>query len=152
MENYLHLLLEEIESHSSQEDTTIPNISKSGTYWHLDHALKVIIKVNETMSISDPATYQPKFNFLKSMILLTGKIPRGKAKAPKHVLPPEQVSKTDLLQQLEQAKDLVSQLHTLDADCYFNHPMFGHLNVKKAIKFLGIHTEHHLKIVRDISR
>lgn len=151
MEGHLNLLLEKIELHSYQENTQVPTISKSGTYWHLDHALKVIIKVTETMLSSDPTAYQPKFHFLKSMILLTGKIPRGKAKAPKHVLPPEQVTKNDLLQQLHRAKDLVGQLHTLDADCYFNHPMFGHLNVKKAIQFLGIHTLHHLKIVKDIS-
>lgn len=139
-----------INSHIKNGDQKNTSISSSGTYWHLDHILKVIIKVSQSLQTSVPSEYRPKFHFVKSMILLIGSIPRGKAKAPKRVLPPEQVSLDDLKQQLSKAIDLTSKLNTLDHHCYFNHPIFGDMKLKQATKFLTIHTEHHLKIINDI--
>jgi hypothetical protein len=33
---------------------------------------------------------------------------------------------------------------------YFHHPFFGHLKLNKTIKFLEIHTNHHLQIIHEI--
>jgi hypothetical protein len=38
----------------------------------------------------------------------------------------------------------------LHPDSFIEHPYFGHLNVKEALRFLKIHNNHHLKIIKDI--
>ena len=35
-------------------------------------------------------------------------------------------------------------------NAYFRHLIFGNLNKKRTIRFLQIHTAHHLKIIQDI--
>jgi hypothetical protein len=38
----------------------------------------------------------------------------------------------------------------MSSDKYFEHPYFGKLRLNKTIKFLEIHTNHHLEIINDI--
>ncbi|WP_290700892.1 hypothetical protein [Lacinutrix sp.] len=57
------------------------------------HSLKVINKVSDALQNSDPATYKKNFSFLGKVFF----IPREKAKAPKHVKPPEVILKEDLV-------------------------------------------------------
>ena len=49
------------------------------------------------------------------------------------------------------AKNSLVDLETLNANSYFTHPYFGDLNLKKTIWFLNLHTNHHLKIIKDIA-
>ena len=79
-----------------------------------------------------------------------GYIPRGKGKAPKQVAPKEEFTTEQLKPLLSTAKSNVDGLSTLDKIVNFNHPYFGVLNKKQTVKFLGIHTHHHLKIIKDI--
>lgn len=54
------------------------------------------------------------------------KIPRGKGRAPpKHVLPEDHITKTDLLQQIQLAENGLNDIEQLDAQCYFKHPLFA---------------------------
>lgn len=41
-------------------------------------------------------------------------------------------------------------LASLDENQFFTHTLFKQLNKKQTLKFLGLHTNHHLKIVKDI--
>jgi hypothetical protein len=78
-------------------------------------------------------------------------MPRGKARAPKSVIP-TQIDKAELDAALDRASLSVLNLLNQSLKQYFTHPMFGDLNTKLTSRFLWIHTEHHLKIVRDILR
>ena len=76
--------------------------------------------------------------------------PRGSARAPKVVTSDTIVPKDALSEQLSLAKNNLIDFKTLPNESYFKHPYFGLLNVNMSLKFLVIHTLHHLKIVRDI--
>ncbi len=125
-------------------------VSAKGIDWHVDHMLKVIIKVSNALKNSDPLVYQWKYNLLRSVIFVSGKIPRGKGRAPKSVQPPEVILKEDLFLQIKEARKHLNEMKDLPANSNFKHPYFGVLNLKMAQRFLDIHTNHHLKIIREI--
>jgi hypothetical protein len=125
-------------------------ISKSNVAWHIDHSLKVINNVVIAVQASDPTTYKDDFSFLGKVFFKLGFFPRGKAKAPKHVKPPEIILKDDLISQMELAKSHLKTLSRLDKNAYFKHPLFGNINTTRLYRFLTLHTNHHLKIISDI--
>lgn len=125
-------------------------ISKGSVGWHLDHSLKVINGVYRALKESDPSEYKRKFNGLRLFAFTLGSFPRGRAKSPKRVLPPEIIIKEDIEKQLTSAIKNFKSFQDLKENQYFTHPLFKQLNKKKTIKFLKLHTNHHLKIIKDI--
>ena len=148
--NPLLPLLLQLESHISNFEKTNPNVSNSTVGWQIDHCLLVINGIIGQIEISDPLKYQPKWTFPKFMVFTTGKIPRGKAKAPKVVIPTQVATQEKLIAKLAAAKNNVLKLDFFSENQFFNHPFFKDLNVKQTKKFLTIHTKHHLKIIEDI--
>ena len=148
--NPLIPLLLQLECHISNFEKTNPNISNSTVGWQIDHCLLVINGIIGQIEISDPSKFQPKWTFPKFMVFTTGKIPRGKAKAPKVVIPTQVATQDELLAKLAAAKNNVLKLDSFSENQFFNHPFFKDLNVKQTKKFLTIHTKHHLKIIEDI--
>ncbi|ULC59998.1 DUF1569 domain-containing protein [Flaviramulus sp. BrNp1-15] len=142
--------LSQIETYLLSIDKKNPKVSKSTVGWQLDHALKVFNSVCEWTENSNPKDYKWKFNFWRSILFRLNYIPRGKGKAPKFVLPPEIIHEKDLKNQLETARAHIERLKTLPKSAYFKHFIFGMLSKKKTLRFLEMHTKHHLKIVRDI--
>ena len=118
--------------------------------WHLDHSLKVINAVVKNMEQSDPSLYKDNFSFVGKLLLAFNYFPRGKAKAPKHVKPPETILKEAIILQLDVAKKNVKEIENLNNNAYFKHPMFGNVNKARVFSFLKAHTNHHLKIVKSI--
>ena len=148
--NSLLPLLQQLENHISNFEKTNPNVSNSTVGWQIDHCLLVINGIIGQIEISDPLKYQPKWTFPKFMVFTTGKIPRGKAKAPKVVIPTQVATQEELIAKLIAAKNNVLKLDSFSENQFFNHPYFKDLNVKQTKKFLTIHTKHHLKIIQDI--
>jgi hypothetical protein len=148
--NPLHHLLLQLENHIPNLEKTNPNVSISTVGWQIDHCLLVINGIISQLEISNPTAFQPKWNFPKFMVFTTGKIPRGKAKAPKVVIPIHVATQNELKAKLEVAKNNVLKLDSFSENQFFNHPYFKDLNVKQTKKFLTIHTKHHLKIIQDI--
>lgn len=125
-------------------------VSSASVGWHLDHSLKVINSVYVALNKSNPSEYRWKFNGLRLFAFTLGSFPRGKARSPKRVLPPENILKKDMESQLDLAIENFKSFQDLKENQYFSHPLFKQLNKKKALKFLELHTKHHLKIIRDI--
>ena len=125
-------------------------ISKANVGWHLDHSLKVINSVFEALENSNPDDYKKEFNGLRLFTFTLGFFPRGKAKSPKRVLPPEIILKEGIETQLEKAIWSFEIANSFDENQFFTHPLFKQLNKKQTLKFLRLHTNHHLKIVKDI--
>ena len=103
----------------------------------------------EALHKSKPSNYKWSFKLLKLIVFTTKKIPRGKAKSPSTVHP-EIYDELILKESIEKCKSKIQELNTINEEQYFNHPLFGHLKLNKAILFLEIHTNHHLKIINDI--
>jgi hypothetical protein len=146
----LNSALTALEEHIKNHNVSNLKVSKSDIAWHIDHSLKVINNVSLALQSSDPKTYKNNFSFLGKVFFTLGFFPRGKAKAPKHVRPPEVVTKEDLISQIELAKTNVSSISNLDKNAYFKHPLFGNVNTPRIYRFLSMHTNHHVKIVNDI--
>lgn len=125
-------------------------VSKASVGWHLDHSLKVINNVCETLKNSNSDDYRKEFSALRTFTFALGFFPRGKARSPKRVLPPEILLKEDVETQLEMAKKNIQSILNVDENQFFTHPLFKQLNKKQTIKFISLHTNHHLKIVKDI--
>ena len=134
----------------SEFDTKAPSVSEGSVGWHLEHLLLVNGRVSEALLQSNPETYQWRFNWRKTIILLTKKIPRGKAKAPKTARPDGNQTAEELKQRIPALKLKLESLTQLHPNANFQHPFFGMLNLKTTIRFLFVHNQHHLKIVQDI--
>jgi len=139
-------LEEQIENH----EVINPKISRATIGWQIDHSLKVINSVVKTLQSSDPTLYKNNFSFLGKFFFALGFFPRGKAKAPKYVKPPETILLEDLITQLQHAKSNLVTIESLDENAFFKHPLFGNINTKRVHRFLELHTNHHLKIIKDI--
>lgn len=126
------------------------SVSKGNVGWHIDHCYRVIIGIIKSMQKSDPVDYKWSLNLMKILIMKSNWYPRGRVKAPKavdnrEIIQLEGLEKLNLL-----AKKMESEANELAAGHYFKHPYFGDMKRDEAMDFLGLHTHHHLKIVRDI--
>ena len=148
----IYLLLNSLEAHIANHSVSNPKISDADIAWHIDHSLKVINNVIIALQNSDPNSYENNFSFLGKLFFKLGFFPRGKAKAPKHVKPPEVILKKDLISQIQLAKTNVETIVNLDKNAYFRHPLFGNINTTRVYRFLVLHTNHHLKIINDIMK
>ncbi len=142
--------LNKIEQYLIYRDSLDKEVSKVAVAWHLDHSLKVINAIYDSLQDSNPSTYKKKFNIARTFSFTFGYIPRGRAQSPKSVLPPDTIKTDDIVSQLAIARDKLLIMDNLDDKSNFNHPVFNSLNKKQAKRFIEIHTRHHLKIVRDI--
>lgn len=127
-----------------------PAISASTVGWQIEHSLLSVNLITERLKKSNPKEYVWKFNIGRYMILTTQKIPRGRAQAPDVVQPKADFNTDSLKAAIARARESIKELNTLDSNQYFEHPYFGKLNLKPAIQFLQIHTQHHLAIINDI--
>ncbi|CAM4322737.1 DUF1569 domain-containing protein [Flavobacterium terrigena] len=146
----LHNILLQLENHIPNLEKTNSKISSSTIGWQIDHCLLVINGVMSQLEISNPAEFKSKFNLNKLIVFTTGKIPRGKIRAPKVVTPISIATVEELKSNIEIAKNKVSKLNNLPKNSFFKHPFLSDLNAKQTEKFLAIHTKHHLKIIEDI--
>ncbi|HAA13393.1 MAG TPA: hypothetical protein DCE41_17545 [Cytophagales bacterium] len=143
-------LLDEVEFQLQNRDLQSSLVSEADVAWHLDHLLKVYVNLHGTLSKSNPAAYQRKANFTRGVVFATGVIPRGRAQAPASVRPPDNISTQAIQEQLAQARGLLTEFEKLDPKANYDHAVFGPLRRNQVVKFIAIHTHHHLKIVEDI--
>ena len=140
----------ELEEHFDRRKQSNTKVSKAGVAWHLDHTLKTINQLSKALMTSDPNTYHSSFSIQRTVVFTTGIIPRGAAQASQSVRPPDEILLDSLKSQLAQAKKNIESIHSLDKNANFQHSVFKQLNRDQTRRLLDIHTNHHLKIIRDI--
>ena len=146
----LKKILIELEYIIPNQELLNPVVSKSSIGWHIEHVLLTMNLVIEAIHKSNPDNYKRNFNFNRLLVFSLNKIPRGKVKAPRMVRPQEDFTTDSLKSHLEKVKSNLEKLSTLSANNYFEHPFMGQLNLKPTIRFIKIHTNHHLNIIKDI--
>jgi hypothetical protein len=145
----LQELINELYSFSNEAKQVNLKISSASVGWHISHSLLVIIKISHAIKNSNETDYKVQFSWRKMFLLVRGKFPRGKAQAPSSVKPMEE-DIIDFHQLHQEALDASEMLRHLKGRKFFKHPLLGYLSKKETIRFLKIHTVHHLKIMKDI--
>lgn len=120
---------------------------------HIDHITRVSQAMLEIALQPDAAPLPQAMNLLGRLILTIGWIPRGKGKAPKrfHGVRIPTATLHAQLAELETAAGRVDlQELTGRRTPTIPHPRFGGLTPAQALRFIAVHNEHHLRIIRDI--
>jgi len=146
----INTMMPELANFIANHNQSNTSISEASIGWHIEHSLLVIKQITATVAQSEPALYKSKFNLSRFFVFTLKHIPRGKAKAPKAVIPSSDITEASLQESLKNTYQAIAYLKDCQEHQYFMHPYFGQLNKKQTIKFLAIHTQHHLKIIRDI--
>ncbi len=146
----LTALLSQLEQRFEHYNCSNTSISNASVGWHLEHSLIVLSQIAKAVETSEPKKYRWTLNFARIFVFSLNKIPRGRGKAPKFTQPREETTLEILKTRLATAKERMEVLTKLTPHHHFKHPFFGVLNLKFAIKFMILHTEHHLQITDDI--
>lgn len=141
--------LNDLEKTISKHEILNTSVSKSNVGWHIEHTLLTINRVIEALKKSNPNHYKWRFKLPRILVFVLNKIPRGRATSPK-IVTPINYDLDSLRAHLTLAKSNVENLKVIPSNHYFNHPYFGNLKLDKTIKFLELHTNHHLEIIHDI--
>lgn len=147
--SFLDKELKLLESYFDKRDIGNAQVSKATVDWHIDHSLKTILSICNALLISDPTKFKKRFSLPWFIMDVTGFIPRGFAQAPKKVRPPDIILLKDLERQLNEVKIALVKIEKLPAHAHFEHPVFKQLNRDQGLRFILIHTKHHLKIIKD---
>ena len=142
-------LLAELESTISQQSILNKSVSEVSVGWHLEHILLSLNGIISRLKRSNPEEFKGAFKMSRFIVFTTGIIPRGRAKAPETVVP-KAFDTESLTAHIAIAKERIKQLDDMNPNFFMEHPFFGHLRKADTIKFLRIHTNHHLKIINDI--
>ena len=127
-------------------------VSGWSPYEHVDHSAKVVSAILTGLLQPDLPQIAP-VSLLGHAVLITGYIPRGKAKAPSRVRP-VLGSVAELHATLDALDQLIGRIAdpawTRPMGAVIPHPYFGGMTATQSLRFVGIHTNHHLKIVREM--
>ncbi|MDH3733278.1 MAG: DinB family protein [Gemmatimonadota bacterium] len=138
--------------------TDDPSVSGWSVGLHLEHLWKAergILGWVES-ALDEPGAFPSSGEPSKtgSIVLISGWIPRGRAKAPERSLPDPEVGYdlserlAELRVQTDRLEPRLAELHACGST--FEHPLLGHFTPAQWLRFLDVHHRHHEKIIRDI--
>lgn len=125
-------------------------VSKWTVGEHVHHCCLTMIGVVRTLEKSTQPPPPPRKSVPRSVVFITGHIPRGRARSPEHVLPQQALAPEKLLSLIDESVREIGRARSFDRGTWMRHPIFGPLHRDDALKFVRIHNRHHVRIVRDI--
>ena len=146
----LTLKLNEVASYSNVRDTINGKVSEASVAWHMDHIYLMVNQLHKALKYSDEINYISESNTTRDYVFNSKTLPIGRVTAPEIVSPQKNVTLKTLQMHYDEALASAEKMPLLAEKKNFKHPILGTLNRDETIQFLNIHTEHHLKIIRDI--
>lgn len=117
---------------------------------HVHHCCLAMIGICNALRDSTPPPPVTLGDLARRPLLWIGRIPRGRAQAPARVRPQRGISAAELADVLTRAETMLAEAPRLDPGTWFRHFAFGVLSRDRALRFIGIHNRHHLRIIADI--
>ncbi len=142
--------LEEFRTCIPKADVCVPAVSKWSVGMHVHHCCLGMIRICQTLIDSIPPPPPSRFSLIRELIFLSGRIPRGRGRAPAAAVPKQDISPAELLALLEETERKLNDVRQLDAGAWYTHFVFGVFDRDNTIKFIRIHNRHHLRIISDI--
>jgi len=139
--------LRELSEHSA---VRVPHVSSWSIGMHVQHCVLAavgICRVLESSRAPPPRTWR---TLVGRFVLWRGRLPRRRATAPPVTVPEVELSSTQLEALLGGAASVLEQARALPADSWFGHFALGTLRRDEALRFIDVHTNHHLRIVAEI--
>lgn len=136
----------------------VPLVSDWSPAQHLHHVAAVNRRIlDQLMQAEDAASCDAagRPNIAGYVVLLMGRLPRGRGRSPAPFRPPDAVDRDALAYDVDANREQLDRLADhLDglrrSDRRFPHSLLGDFDASEWIRFARIHTGHHHRIVRDI--
>ena len=142
--------LDRLEAFIPEAATSNPDISAWSVGMQIHHALLGTIQISQRLIKSTPGERKESFNVPRSIVLRTGKIPRGRGKAPKSSHPDPNITGEELAHLLATARSTLDAAAQANPASWWKHFVFGVMHRDTAITFIHVHNRHHLSIIEDI--
>ena len=133
-----------------RSDAKSPDVSSWSVGMHIEHCCLVVSSICGALAESVPPPPPAGVSLLRSAMLKTGFIPRGRGRAPKAVIPTREPDAGELRAILDRAAADQRAARELSPEAWFRHFAFGIMNRDETLRFLAIHNAHHAKIIRDV--
>lgn len=140
----------------------VESVSRWSPAQQVQHVLLGLIRFADAIQALEEGTHQdmvpkPAPRLMARALLLTGWIPRGRAKAPASVVPDAIPGRAGLLELQAAAKSRWAELAPRAGALRglagaLPHPLLGPFGAGHWMRFARVHTAHHLSIVDDIDR
>lgn len=155
--------LADLAKYLSWDDDRLNTAADDVSAWSVGQHFHHLAKVNKgivagvTRAVANPEKGGGEgLTVVGRIVLTTGRIPRGRGKAPEPYRAAERVSAEGLRALTEH---VTVALGALRADASrvgavrgrFRHPVFGFMTPAEWLRFMGIHNDHHLRIIRDVA-
>lgn len=155
IDTQLAAIREMIVEHPELLDLRVASVSGWSIRQQIDHVAKVLALGLRTLA-ENPQRQPRSISLLGRTLMALDWLPRGVARSPRSVVPEESTNEA-LLAEVDRLSLAYRQVPPEDARFFdttpvFPHPYFGGLSRAQGAAFLGTHTHHHWKIVRDIRK
>ena len=152
--------LQQLQDFCKRAEVHNPAISTWSVGQHLEHLILAAMHVHGLLEQerTSATAGRERLTLIGRIVFLTGRIKRGVGKSPQHVTPAPQARDRGWLEERIRAlsadyarQDQIVALVEKSTSVY-RHPYFGELNLARWLRFMVIHQDHHLRILRDILR
>jgi len=145
--------LDYIETALGEKEQRAELVSSWSSYQQIEHLLLAHGSILDLVETNKPLDEQTSITLLGRLVLLTGHIPRGRGKAPTPTAPVGK-PRPELEQLLAGVRYRLGSLDlnqvAAQSEPVGLHPHFGGLTPRQWLRFIAVHGNHHMKIIKAI--